>query len=182
MVKAADIAIQQTSDGISELRASDWEKVIGDILRKMCAEQDRVLLCLTGKTGSGKTTLARTLRRQGLPGFKPRELAVIDDGVMTAPVFGFINRRVRFPCVGQDDLSPFAPYLRRKKVVVYVAINPEERIAKCDVVVRLRCKDEERQQRLVSSRSNGGERYLNSMRKTDDIAVQAARYFDLRTD
>ena len=142
----------------------------------------RALLCLTGQTGAGKTTLGREIRRRGLPGFKPAEIAVIDDGVMTAPVFGLINRRVRRPCNGRDDLSPFEPYLREKKLVVYVAIRPEERISRCDVLLRLRCDDKERRERLVSSRENGAIRYEKSLRKTDAVELEADLYFDLRSD
>ena len=126
--------------------------------------------------------MGRELRRKGLPGFKPSEIAVIDDGVMTAPLFGLINRRIRFPCTGRDDLRPFEPYLRSKQVVVYVAIRPEDRVTRCDVLVRLRCSDDERRQRLVASRTNGAERYENSIRKTDEIGLRAEVFFELKTD
>lgn len=181
MHKATDTANPDVSGGISELRSSDWVEVVGEILRKKCTTTDRVLLCLTGKSGSGKSTIAREFRKKGLPGFKPSEIAVIDDGVMTAPLFGFINRRVRIASKRQDDLAPFEPYLRRKRLVVYIAIKPEERITRCDVLVRLRCNDEERHRRLVASRSNGAVRYENSLRKPDDILVRADVSFDLAT-
>jgi broad-specificity NMP kinase len=142
----------------------------------------RALLCLTGQTGAGKTTLGREIRRRGLPGFRPTEIAVIDDGVMTAPLFGFINRRVRLPCRERDDLSPFEPYLRGKKLVVYVAIRPEERISRCDVLLRLRCDDKARRERLVSSREDGAARYEKSLRKTDAVTLEADHCFDLRSD
>lgn len=166
---------------IRTLPAEGWREVLGGVLQEAMARHGRALLCLTGKAGSGKTTLARELRRGGLPGFKPSQIAVIDDGVMTAPLFGFINRRVRFPGTKCDDLSPFEPYLKGKKLVVYVAISPENRISRCHAVVRARCDDEERRRRLVSSRSNGEVRYENSMRKSDDITLPADVYFDLQT-
>lgn len=107
---------------------------------------------------------------------------MIDDGVMSAPVFGLINRRVRRPCNGRDDLSPFEPYLRGKRLVVYVAIRPEERISRCDVLLRLRCDDKERRERLVGSRQDGAIRYERSLAKTDTVALEADYYFDLRSD
>jgi hypothetical protein len=165
-----------------ELAVSDWSETVAKILQEKSAMKGRALLCLTGQTGAGKTTLGREIRRRGLPGFKPAEIAVIDDGVMTAPVFGLINRRVRRPCNGRDDLSPFEPYLREKKLVVYVAIRPEERISRCDVLLRLRCDDKERRERLVSSRENGAVRYEKSLRKPDAVELEADLCFDLRSD
>ena len=165
-----------------ELPRDRWREILAQHLRETCVAQGRTLLCLTGKAGSGKTTLARDLRRQGIPGFKPSEIGVIDDGVMTAPLFGLLNRRIRIPGKGRDDLAPFAPYLRGKKVVVYVAIQPEERLTACDILVRLRCAEDERRERLVSSRANGPERYEKSRQKSDDIKLRAAKYFDLRSD
>jgi len=165
-----------------ELPREQWREILARHLQETCEARGRTLLCLTGKAGSGKTTLARDLRRKGIPGFKPSEIAVIDDGVMTAPLFGLLNRRIRFPCKGRDDLAPFAPYLRGKKVVVYVAIQPEERLTACDILVRLRCAEDERRERLVSSRANGPERYEKSRQKPDDINLSAAAYFDLRSD
>ena len=165
-----------------ELTASDWAEVVAGILRDISARQGRALLCLTGQTGAGKTTLGREIRRSGLPGFRPAEIAVIDDGVMTAPLFGFINRRVRLPSRERDDLSAFQHYLRGKKLVVYVAIKPEERLSRCDVLLRLRCDDKERRERLVSSRDNGAVRYEKSLGKTDAVTLEADHYFDLRSD
>jgi len=101
---------------------------------------------------------------------------------MTAPLFGFINRRVRLPSRERDDLSAFQPYLRGKKLVVYVAIKPEERLSRCDVLLRLRCDDKERRERLVSSRDNGAVRYEKSLGKTDAVTLEADHYFDLRSD
>ena len=169
-------------DFTKESPASGWAGVGAGILRDKSTRKGRALLCLPGKAGAGKTTLGREIRRRGLPGFKPAEIAVIDDGVMTAPVFGLINRRVRRPCNGRDDLSPFEPYLREKKLVVYVAIRPEERISRCDVLLRLRCDDKERRERLVSSRENGAVRYEKSLRKTDAVELEADLCFDLRSD
>lgn len=165
-----------------ELAVSDWTETVAKILQEKSARKGRALLCLTGQTGAGKTTLGREIRRRGLPGFKPAEIAVIDDGVMSAPVFGLINRRVRRPCNGRDDLSSFEPYLRGKRLVVYVAIRPEERLSRCDVLLRLRCDDKERRERLVSSRENGAVRYEKSLLKTDAVALEADFCFDLRSD
>jgi hypothetical protein len=165
-----------------ELAVSVWSETVAKVLQEKSAMKGRALLCLTGQTGAGKTTLGREIRRRGLPGFRPTEIAVIDDGVMTAPLFGFINRRVRLPCRERDDLSPFEPYLRGKKLVVYVAIRPEERISRCDVLLRLRCDDKARRERLVSSREDGAARYEKSLRKTDAVTLEADHCFDLRSD
>ena len=167
---------------ISMLPVEGWREELGKNLQEKARQSDRLLLCLTGKAGAGKTTMARELRRKGLPGFKPAEIAVIDDGVMSAPIFGLINRRVRRPCKGRDELAPFEPYLRGKRLVVYVAIRPEERISRCDVLLRLRCDDKERRERLVSSRDDGAVRYEKSLPKTDAVTLEADHCFDLRSD
>ena len=172
----------RSCDLAKELPASGWTEIVAEILRDKSTQKGRALLCLTGKTGAGKTTLGREIRRLGLPGFKSSEIAVIDDGVMTAPLFGLINRRIRLPCKDRDDLSAFEPYLRGKKLVVYVAIRPEERISRCDVLLRLRCDDEERRERLVGSRQDGAIRYERSLAKTDNVSLEADYYFDLRSD
>lgn len=167
---------------VRQLPTRSWQTVLAEVLLETLEKKERALLCLTGKAGSGKTTLARMLRKEGLPGLPPSQVSVIDDGVMTAPLFGFINRRVRLPCDSRDDLSVFEPYLRGKRLVVYVAIRPEERISRCDVLLRLRCDDEERRERLVGSRQDGAIRYERSLAKTDSVALEADYYFDLRSD
>jgi len=171
-----------SSESAHELAVSDWPGTVAKILREKSSIKGRALLCLTGQTGAGKTTLGREIRRRGLTGFKPAEIAVIDDGVMSAPIFGLINRRVRRPCKGRDELAPFESYLRGKRLVVYVAIRPEERISRCDVLLRLRCDDNKRRERLVSSRDDGAVRYEKSLRKTDAVTLEADHCFDLRSD
>lgn len=163
------------------LPADGWRPILGEVLLETVAKEGRALLCLAGKTGCGKTTIAREIRKTGLPGLRPPQIAVIDDGVMTAPLFGLLNRRIRFPADGRDELAPFEPYLKSKKLVVYVAIRPQDRISRCHVLVRAYCNDEERRRRLVSSRTNGAARYENSMDKTDDIMLPADFYFELQT-
>ena len=150
-------------------------------IREKTASSNRVLLCVTGKTGAGKTTFARQLRKEGIPGFKKSEIAVIDDGVMTAPLFGLINRRVRFPCETQDNLAPFEPYLRGKKVAVYVAIRPEKRISRCDILLRLLCSETKRKERLIASRANGATRYERSLEIEGPAELPADVYFSITT-
>ncbi len=50
-----------------------------------------VLIALTGLHGSGKSTLGKELRRKGFGDFKPYQIAVIDDRVMSVNLF-FILR------------------------------------------------------------------------------------------
>ena len=173
-----------TADGqaFRELPKVGWQSRLAKVFSEQMKSTGRVLLCVTGKTGAGKTTFARRIRKEGLPGIKRSEIAVIDDGVMTAPVFGFINHRVRFACAAPDDLAPFEPYLRGKKVVVYVAIRPEKRISRCDILLRLLCSDENRRQRLVASRDNGSVRYERSLQNEDSAVIPADYYFSLTTD
>ncbi|MFZ9931807.1 MAG: hypothetical protein ACO3G9_01225 [Chthoniobacterales bacterium] len=165
-----------------DLSGHNWSDALAGAISERAAISKRVLLCVTGKTGVGKTTFARQLRKKGIPGFKRSEITVIDDGVMTAPRFGVINRRIRFRCESRDELAPFEPYLRGKKVVIYVAIQPEKRISRCDILLRLLCSDNTRKARLVAHRTNGIVRYEKSLHSRESADIPADRYFSLTTE
>jgi hypothetical protein len=81
-----------------------------EALNSACKEilkvKKRVLIALTGLHGSGKSTLSKELRRKGFGDFKPYQIAVIDDGVMS------INRpRVKIKSDQRDELRPFFKFI-----------------------------------------------------------------------
>ena len=119
-----------------------------EALNSACKEilklKKRVLIALTGLHGSGKSTLGKELRRKGFGDFKPYQIAVIDDGVMSINLF-FIRRRVKIKCDQRDELRPFFKFIMPfVKVVIYASANPLARISKCDILCILSMDEEER--------------------------------------
>ena len=119
-----------------------------EALNSACKEilkvKKRVLIALTGLHGSGKSTLGKELRRKGFGDFKPYQIAVIDDGVMSINLF-FIRPRVKIKCDQRDELRPFFKFIMPfVKVVIYASANPLSRISKCDILCILSMDEEKR--------------------------------------
>ena len=119
-----------------------------EALNSACKEilklKKRVLIALTGLHGSGKSTLGKELRRKGFGDFKPYQIAVIDDGVMSINLF-FIRPRVKIKCDQRDELRPFFKFIMPfVKVVIYASANPLARISKCDILCILSMDEEYR--------------------------------------
>ena len=119
-----------------------------EALNSACKEilkvKKRVLIALTGLHGSGKSTLGKELRRKGFGDFKPYQIAVIDDGVMSVNLF-FIHPRVKIKCDQRDELRPFFKFIMPfVKVVIYASANPLSRISKCDILCILSMNEEDR--------------------------------------
>lgn len=159
------------------LDPADWRAGLARAVLEVDKKLGPVLVCLTGPAGAGKTTLGRGIRKRGLPGISRRRLAVIDDGVMAMNVLGLFTRRIRDKSDRQDNLAPFARWLRGKSVVVYVAIRPWERVGRCDVLLRVHCSEAEREKR----QGIRGKEYLAGVEQPPDGWVGAARVLDLTT-
>lgn len=119
-----------------------------EALNKACQEvlkeKKRVLIALTGLHGSGKSTLGKELRRKGFGNFKPYQVAVIDDGVMSVNLF-FMRPRVKIKSGQRDELRPFFKFIMPfVKVVIYASANPLARISKCDILCILSMDEEDR--------------------------------------
>ena len=107
-------------------------------------EKKRVFIALAGLHGSGKSTLGKELRRKGFGNFKPYQVAVIDDGVMSINLF-FIRPRVKIKSDQRDEPRPFFKFIMPfVKVVIYASANPLARISKCDILCILSMDEEER--------------------------------------
>ena len=67
-----------------------------EALNKACEEvlkeKKQVLIAFIGLHGSGKSTLGKELRRKGFGNFKPHQVAVIDDGVMSVNLFFYTSK------------------------------------------------------------------------------------------
>ena len=119
-------------------------KALNSACKEVLKEKKRVLITLTGLHGSGKSTLGKELRRKGFGDFKPYQIAVIDDGVMSVNLF-FIRPRVKIKCDQRDELRPFFKFIMPfVKVVIYASANPLSRISKCDILCILSMNEEDR--------------------------------------
>ena len=124
-----------------------------------------MLIALTGLHGSGKSTLGKELRRKGFGDFKPYQIAVIDDGVMSGNLF-FIRPRVKIKSDQRDELRPFFKFIMPfVKVVIYASANPLSRISKCDILCILNINEEDRIARIY--KRNPVEDQNNTQRHID---------------
>lgn len=140
-----------------------------EALNSACKEilkaKKQILITLTGLHGSGKSTLGKELRRKGFGDFKPYQIAVIDDGVMSVNLF-FIRPRVKIKSDQRDELRPFFKFIMPfVKVVIYASANPLSRISKCDILCILNINEEDRIARIY--KRNPAEDQNNTQRHID---------------
>ncbi len=116
----------------------------------LCLEQEPfVLISVTGNKGIGKSTFGRYVRIHGFENILPKDIAVIDDGCMSAPFAFFFRREYEFPCNGVDELQPFYKYCKKRRVRFYIDATPEQRISRASIVLRLETDEENRRKRLI---------------------------------
>ena len=119
-------------------------EALNSACKEILKEKKRVLIALTGLHGSGKSTLGKELRRKGFGDFRPYQIAVIDDGVMSVNLF-FIRPRVKIKSDQRDELRPFFKFIMPFiKVVIYASASPLARISKCDILCILSMDEEDR--------------------------------------
>lgn len=118
-------------------------------LAALClSSQSYVLICMIGNKGVGKSTLGKFFRNKGFGRFSPRDIAVIDDDNMAVDFLFFFRRWHREPCNGIDELAPFLRFRRKKRVLFYIKSNPQSRITKADILLRLHLDEKTRKKRL----------------------------------
>ena len=140
-------------------------KALNSACKEILKEKKRVLIALTGLHGSGKSTLGKELRRKGFGDFKPYQIAVIDDGVMSVNLF-FIRPRVKIKSDQRDELRPFFKFIMPfVKVIIYASANPLSRISKCDILCILNINEEDRIARIY--KRNPAEDKNNTQRHID---------------
>ena len=140
-------------------------EALNSACKEILKEKKRVLIALTGLHGSGKSTLGKELRRKGFGDFKPYQIAVIDDGVMSVNLF-FIHPRVKIKSDQRDELRPFFKFIMPfVKVVIYASANPLSRISKCDILCILNINEEDRIARIY--KRNPVEDQNNTQRHID---------------
>ena len=121
----------------------------------------RALVAIAGLCGSGKSTLGKEVRCKGFGSFKPSQIAVIDDDVMSINLF-FMRPRVKIKSDQKDELRPFFKFLPPYvKLVFYVSTTPFARISKADVLCILNIDEKEREKRLKKRNQDDEEKLLN---------------------
>src|SRR5690606_41297231 len=130
-------------------------------------------LCVKRNAVKRMSLLWQNLSKQGTPGIPKRQVAVVDDGVRSNKVPGIWRRRIRFPSQTRDELAPFAPYLKRKPILVYVNTNPGLRLSQCDIRLHLYCPEDLRRQRLINRNIDGEQRYQRSLEVGDAPDIPA---------
>lgn len=163
------------------LSESEWKKTLSIACKEVIRSKGRAMLCLVGRPGSGKTTLGKTIRKKGLPGIPPSRIAVIDDGVLSVPLLGIFNRRIKHRSNERDELAPFLPHLRGKELLVYVSSRPERRLSACDIVVLVRCDEDERLRRLKERNEDGEKRFQKSASEPDIISIPSTHRFEFHS-
>lgn len=117
---------------------------LNDLCERVLMSQDLVLVCVTGKSGAGKSTFGKYVRKNGFGVFRKSQISVIDDSVMSLDLFYVLNKRVRIKSKEMDHLEPFMSLLpKRKKIIFYVNATPQRRITKTNILLNLYLNDED---------------------------------------
>ncbi|MFW6147362.1 MAG: hypothetical protein ACOC6B_03110 [Thermodesulfobacteriota bacterium] len=148
--------------GLSKEKSLELERLVSKCLR----EEPFVLISSVGNKGIGKSTFGRYLRLNGFGSYKPKDIAVIDDGCMSVDVAFFFRWKYTCPCTGIDELAPFYNYCRKKRVRFYINSNPETRITKASILLRLYTDEQKRLQRLIQRK--GPKRGMDMFLETKD--------------
>ncbi|MEW6066679.1 MAG: hypothetical protein AB1610_00040 [Nitrospirota bacterium] len=121
------------------------ESKIEEILKN----QDRVLISVVGKRGTGKSYFGKYIRKKGVGKFSNRMISVIDDGLIWLEFLHFFRRRVKIRCSGVDELKPFLDKLTpRKKIIFYLNATPWPRISRADILLKFVTDEDTRIKRL----------------------------------
>lgn len=146
--------------GLSEEKCLELDRLVSKCLE----DEERVLISVVGNKGIGKSTFGRYIRLNGFGSFKPKDIAVIDDGCMSVDIAFLFRWKYTIPCNGIDELKPFYKYCKKKRVRFYIDSNPENRITKASILLRLYVDEEKRLQRLIKrkGRKVGMEMFLET--------------------
>ena len=78
---------------------------LNSVCKKLLKNKDRLLICITGKSGVGKSTLGKHIRKKGFGDFSKYAISVIDDGVMSMDILYILNKRVKIKTTQQKSMS-----------------------------------------------------------------------------
>jgi hypothetical protein len=132
-------------EGVSEEKINELDRLVSK-----CLEKDSfVLVCIVGNKGIGKSTFGRYIRLNGFGSYKPKDIAVIDDGCMSVNVACFFRWKYTNPCHGIDELKPFYKYCKKRRIRFYIDSKPENRITRASILFCLYTNEKTRLQRLT---------------------------------
>lgn len=150
---------------------------LADLCKKELLIKDAVLICVTGKSGAGKSTFGKHVRKNGFCNYQKSEITVIDDGVMSLDLFYIFNKRIKNRSTKKDELKPFLELLpKRKKIIFYINQTPELRISKADIVIKIDIDEETREMRLL--KRDGKFKHQS----TKDIAIDYKYLLEIQMD
>lgn len=119
-----------------------------EILQKAPPPDGKIKIAICGACGCGKSTLGKKIRKQGFGDFKPYQIAVIDDCVMSLNLF-IIRPKIKAPPPAEvDNLKPFLRFLPRYVKLVFCIGSSIRRIEFADILVRITCEEQARLERL----------------------------------
>ena len=147
-------------------------EALNEACKEILKDKKRALIALTGLHGSGKSTLGKELRRKGFGDFKPHQIAVIDDGVMSVNLF-FIRPRIKIKADHKDELRPFFKFIMPfVKIIIYASAYPLARISKCGILCVLNVDEEARIAGIY--KRNSGEDPDNTQKHIDKKELDLA--------
>lgn len=131
--------------GLSEEKTVE----LASLITQGLSSQSSVLLAIVGNKGVGKSILGKYFRNCGIGPIHRRKIAVIDDDNMAVDTLYFFRRWYPNRCTGVDELAPFMKYCKKKPVRIYIKSNPESRISRADIVLRLSTEEKNRRRHLL---------------------------------
>jgi hypothetical protein len=166
--------------GMPEQQNKELSRLITECLER----KPSVLICVIGNKGSGKSLLGKYFRRHGIGEHPPHKIAVIDDDNMAVDFLYFFRRWHKIRCQGIDELKPFEPFFKNKPIRLYLKSNPESRITKADIVVRLIIEESLRHQRLLRryGKVKGDQVYGRSLLYEESPKIYFESLLEFRTD
>ena len=85
---------------------------LNQICLETLQEKSRMVVAISGLCGSGKSTLGKFIRKQGFGDFKPYQIAVIDDNVMSLNLF-LVRPKIRYNAHPPPSISSNKNFLQR---------------------------------------------------------------------
>ena len=155
------------------MQEDNFFKKLNSLTKEALKTKSRVIIAITGKAGTGKSTLGKYFRKRGFGDFSKFKISVIDDGVMSLDLFYIFNKRIKFKSNSRDELKPFLNLLpKRKKVIFYVNQAPEIRLSKADIVIHATIDEKTREARLKKRDGKFKKNILNKVKIDYDYLIK----------
>ncbi len=154
---------------------------LNDICTDLLQNKDRLVICIAGKSGTGKSTLGKHIRKNGFGDFSKYSISVIDDSVMSLDLFYVLNKRVKLKTTREENLMPFIKLLpKRKKLIFCVTTKPSNKVTFTDVLIHLEPKDERerldrlltRDKKITSDHFEDSQQSINNLKYTHLINIE----------